>query len=296
MDLATTIKDLLALRAVGARQRRAARKLDFVGVGAQKTGTTTLYALLALHPQIEIFRRKELHYFEKGKRFGPDHRPISGNYNDLHSNFYFDRAITGEITPVYIYWRHALDRIKVYNPDVKIFVLLRNPVKRAYSQWGHYVRKSRRPRYRYLDIGPFQERVEEEMQAMRRNPKYQNVRLSHIGRSLYGEQVRRVKALFPPEQLLFIKSEDFFADQLGVTDQVCRFLGVAPLSDFARPPPIHDNVGVVPPINVDDWNAAYRYVHQEVDQVEEELGWDCSDWRKPPAPSIGTATTTAKLA
>ncbi len=294
MDFATSIKDLLRLRAVGARQRRAARKLDFIGVGAQKTGTTTLYGLLALHPQIEIFRRKELHYFEKGKRFGRDQRPLSGNYNDLHRNFYFDRDITGEITPVYIYWRHALERIKVYNPDVKVFVLLRNPVKRAYSQWGHYVRKSRRPRYRNLNIGPFQERIEEETQAMLRNPNFQNVRLSHIGRSLYGEQVRRVKALFPPEQLLFVKSEDFFADQLGVTDQVCRFLGVAPLSDFTRPAPIHDNVGVVPPISADDWNAAYRHLQQEIDLVEKELGWDCSDWRKPPASAKTLTTTTAK--
>jgi len=296
MELATSIKDLLRLRAIGARQRRAERKLDFVGIGAQKTGTTTLYRLLALHPQIEIFRRKELHYFEKGKRFGPDHRPLSGNYDDLHRNFYFDRDITGEITPVYIYWRHALERIKAYNPDVKIFILLRNPVKRAYSQWGHYVRKSRRPKYRYLDIGPFQERVEQETRAMRRNPDYQNVRLSHIGRSLYGDQVRRVKALFPPEQLMFVKSEDFFADQLGVTDQVCGFLGVAPLSDFTRPAPIHDNVGVVPPINADDWNAAYQHLHQDIDMVEEELGWDCSDWRKPPASAAATPTTTAKSA
>lgn len=286
MSIGPRIKELLGLRAIGAGARRNQRKLDFVGVGAQKTGTTTLYRLLALHPQIEIFRRKELHYFERDKHFGPDHKPLAGNYDALHRNFYFDRPITGEITPIYLYWRHTLDRIKTYNPDTKIFVLLRSPVKRAYSQWGHYVRKSRRRKYRHLDIGPFQERVERETAAMAHDPEYQNVRLSHIGRSLYGDQVRRVKALFPPEQLLFVKSEEFFADQLGITDDVCRFLGVDPLSAFCTPAPVHDNVGVVSPINEEDWNAAYQHLHQEIDVVEEELGWDCSDWRKPPASAM----------
>jgi hypothetical protein len=296
MDIAPKIKGLLGLRAIGAATRRAGRKLDFVGVGAQKTGTTTLYRLLALHPRIEIFRRKELHYFERDKQFGPDHRPLAGNYDALHRNFYFDRQITGEITPIYLYWRHTLDRIKVYNPDTRIFVLLRSPVKRAYSQWGHYVRKSRRRKYKHLNIGPFQERVEQETEAMRLNPKYQNVRLSHIGRSLYGDQIRRVKALFPPEQLLFVKSEAFFADQLGMTDVVCRFLGVDPLSDFCQPAPIHDNVGVVAPISEEDWQAAYRHVQQEIDVVEQELGWDCSDWRQPPSSAARTIQTDTQNA
>ena len=287
MDMTPKIRELLGLRGIGAASRRAARKLDFIGIGAQKTGTTTLHQLLALHPQIEMYRRKELHWFEKDDRFGPDHRPLSGDYDDLHRHFYFDRQITGEITPVYIYWRHAVERIQAYNPDIRIFVLLRSPVRRAYSQWGHYVRKSRRPKFRNLHIGPFQKRLRREMKAMGRNPDYQNVRRSHIGRSLYAEQIRRVKALFPPEQLLFVKSEEFFADQLGVTDQVCRFLGVAPLSEFARPAPIHDNVGVVPPIGLEDWNAAYQYLSADIDAVERELGWDCSDWRQPPASAVG---------
>jgi Sulfotransferase domain len=282
MDAAPKIKEMLGLRALGAGRRRSRRKLDFVGVGAQKTGTTTLYELLALHPQIEMFRRKELHYFERDALFGPDDRPLAGNYDDLHRRFYFDRAVTGEITPIYIYWRHALERIKAYNPDIRIIVLLRSPVLRAYSQWGHYVRKSRRAKYRHLNVEPFRKRLRREMREMREEPDYQKVRRSLIARSLYGEQVRRVKSLFPPRQLLFVKSEDFFADQLAVTDTVCRFLGVQPLSSFTRPEPIHDNVGVVGPISRRDWNAVYQYVRADIDTVETELGWDCSDWREPP--------------
>ena len=117
MDIGPKIKELLGLRAIGAKARRQERLLDFIGVGAQKTGTTSLYGLLALHPQIELFRRKELHYFRRDKHFGSDHRPLAGNYDELHRHFYFDRQITGEITPIYLYWRHTLDRIKKYKLD-----------------------------------------------------------------------------------------------------------------------------------------------------------------------------------
>jgi len=37
-------------------------------------------------------------------------------------------------------------------------------------------------------------------------------------------------------------------------------------------------------IGIDDWNAAYEYLAADIDAVEQELGWDCSDWRRPPAP------------
>ncbi|MCP4380939.1 MAG: sulfotransferase [Hyphomicrobiales bacterium] len=272
-------------RRIGAGPRRRSRKLGFIGVGAQKAGTTTLHNLLGQHPQVEVPRRKELHYFERDHRFDADFRPVAGDYGELHRHFYFDRDIAGEITPLYLYWRPALERIKTYNPKARIIVLLRNPVKRAYSQWGHYIRKSQWRKYRKLKIGPFQKRIKQEIKGMSRDSGYQKVRRSLIGRSLYADQIRRATELFGAEQVLFIKSEDFFADQLGTTDRVCEFLGVAPLSDVTRPEPTHSNVGIVSPIALDDWNAAFEHLRADIDVVEETLGWDCSDWRQAPEAS-----------
>lgn len=272
-------------RRIGAGSRRRAQKLGFVGVGAQKSGTTTLHDLLAQHPEVEVPRRKELHYFERDYRFGPDFRPLAGGYGELHRHFYFDREIAGEITPLYLYWQPTLERIKAYNPDIRIIVLLRNPVKRAYSQWGHYVRKSQWRKYRGKEIGPFRSWIAREVKDMSTKPGYQRIRRSLIGRSMYPAQIGRAMDLFPEDQLLFIKSENFFADQLGTTDRICAFLGVAPMTDVARPKPVHANVGTVPPMALKDWRVAFRHLRSDIDAIEEQLGWDCSDWRVPPSPA-----------
>jgi hypothetical protein len=275
------LKTLIGLRWLGAGARRREQKLGFFGVGVQKGGTTTLDRLLRHHPEVELpAGRKELHYFDDDARFDGE-RPRDG-YHGLHSHFFFDRATAGEITPSYIYWRGALERIRTYNPDARIVVLLRNPVLRAWSHWGHLDRKARAKNDPNAKVGPFRKRLRRETKALRNDQDHQDKGLSHIGRSLYAPQIERTLALFPRDQVLFLKSERFFADQHGVADDVCRFLGVSPLTAAARPPEVHANVGSGRRISARDWNAAHRHVEADIHAVEQLLGWDCSDWRRPP--------------
>lgn len=270
----------LRLRWPGAARREG--RLGFFGVGVQKGGTTTLDRLLRRHPGIELpAGRKELHYFDEDDRFDGD-RPRDG-YRALHERFRFDRAIAGEITPSYIYWRGALERIRAYNPDARIIVLLRNPMLRAWSHWGHLDRKARAKDDPEAKVGPFRKRLRREAKRIAADPAYQDKGLSHIGRSLYGPQIERVRSLFAAEHVLFVKSERFFADQRGVADDVCRFLGVSPLSAVASAPRVHANVGSGRPMSQKQWEAAYRHLGADIDTVERLLGWDCSDWRAPPA-------------
>jgi hypothetical protein len=272
---------LVGLRWLGAGARRRERKLGFFGVGVQKGGTTTLDRLLRHHPEIELpAGRKELHYFDDDARFHDER--LQDGYSDLHRHFFFDRAIAGEITPSYIYWRGALERIQAYNPEARIVVLLRNPVVRAWSHWGHLDRKRRSKDDPDARLGPFRKRLRREAKKLRDDPDYQDKGLSHIGRSLYAPQIARVGALFPADQVLVIKSERFFADQHGVADEVCRFLGVSPLSAVAQPRKVHANVGSGRGISRRDWEATFRHLDADIDAVERLLGWDCSDWRTPP--------------
>jgi len=281
MSLDDRLRTLIGLRSIGADARRRERKLGFFGVGVQKGGTTTLDRLLRLHPEIELpAGRKELHWFDDDARFEGG-APRDG-FEDLHRNFYLDRPVAGEITPSYIYWRGALERIRAYNPDARIVVLLRNPALRAWSHWGHLDRKSRGKNDPDAKVGAFRKRLRREAKKLREDPDYQDKGLSHIGRSLYAPQIERVRALFPAGQVLFIKSERFFADQHGVADEVCRFLGVKPLTAVARPPKVHANIGSGRGISPRDWEAVFRHVEADIDAVERLLGWDCSDWRTPP--------------
>lgn len=279
MSLDDTLRDLITFRWRGAGTRRRARKLDFFVVGVQKGGTTSLDRLLRLHPAIELpARRKELHYFDEDGRF--DGSAPRDGYAALQGEFYFDRPLAGEITPSYVYWPGALERIRAYNADARIVVLFRNPVLRAYSHWGHLERKTRE------NSGPgvasFGERLAREDRARRRDPGHHDKGLSHIGRSLYAPQIARLRALFAEDRMLFLKSENFFADQHGIADAVCRFLGAPPLTAVARPSAVHANAGNASPISRDDWNAAYPFFASDIDAVEHLLGWDCSDWRTPP--------------
>ena len=272
---------MIGLRWRGASGRRERRRLDFFVVGVQKGGTTTLDRLLRLHPQIELpSRRKELHYFDEDSRF--DGEVSRDGYAGLQREFYFDRPHAGEITPSYIYWKPALERIRAYNADARLVVLFRNPVLRAYSHWGHLARKNEDAK-----IVSFPDRLNREIAALGKDPSFQDLGLSHIARSLYAPQIARLRALFPEEQVLFLKSEQFFADQHGLADAVCRFIGVPALTDVAQPQPMHANAGSGSPISRDDWNAAYALLAEDIDAVESLLGWDCGDWRQPPRFGLG---------
>ena len=281
MSRSETFRDLVSLRWRGAAARRRERRLAFFVAGVQKGGTTTLDRLLRLHPALELpHSRKELHYFDADERFDGD-RPLD-DYAALQGEFYFDRALAGEVTPSYVYWDAALPRIRAYNPAARIVVLFRSPVLRAWSHWGHLDRKTRDNGRPGAQIDPFAARLEREARALRKDPGHQDLGLSHIGRSLYAAQVARLRALFPDDQLLFLKSERFFGDQHAVADAVCRFLGVAPLTAVAAPPAFHANAGSARPISRDDWDAAFPYFAEDIDAVERLLGWDCDDWRAPP--------------
>jgi len=281
MSRSDTLRNLLTLRWRGAAARRHERKLAFFVAGVQKGGTTTLDRLLRLHPEIELpHSRKELHYFDADERFDGD-RPLDG-YAALQAEFYFDRPLAGEVTPSYVYWQAALPRLRAYNPAARIVVLFRSPVLRAWSHWGHLDRKTRENGRPGARLDTFAARLEREARALRKDASHQDLGLSHIGRGLYAPQVERLRALFPPDQLLFIKSERFFADQHAVADDVCRFLGVAPLTAVAAPPAFHANADSASPIARDDWNAAYPHFAEDIDTLERLLGWDCADWRQPP--------------
>jgi len=275
------LSPIIGLRWLGAGARRRERRLGFFGIGVQKGGTTSLDRLLRLHPEIELpCGRKELHYFDDDSRF--DGLDAHDGYAGLHRAFFFDRRLGGEITPSYVYWPGALERIRAYNADARLVLLLRNPVHRAWSHWGHLNRKALAKRDPDARVGPFRKRLRREARARAADPGFHDKGLSHIGRGFYAPQIERLRALFPPEQVLILKSERFFADQHGVADEVCRFLGLPPLTAVAKPAEIHANVGSGRSIGPGKWEAAYRHFEADIDAVERLLGWDCSDWRRPP--------------
>ena len=129
------------------------RKVDFAICGTQKGGTSALDAYLREHPEICMADVKEVHFFDTEKHFARE----AINYSKYHSFFTPQKShkILGEATPVYMYWPNAPQRLREYNPRMKLIILLRNPIERAYSHWNMQ-------RTRGIDKLPFWDAIREE--------------------------------------------------------------------------------------------------------------------------------------
>ncbi|MGZ8918140.1 MAG: sulfotransferase family protein [Methylobacter sp.] len=106
---------------------------NFMIIGAQKAGTTALYEYLSRHPQIQPTKVKELHYFNCEARYKNGIEFYRSFFQlDTESKLLFDAS------PGYLNNANAPKRIYAHNPNVKIIILLRDPVERAYSAWNMY--------------------------------------------------------------------------------------------------------------------------------------------------------------
>jgi hypothetical protein len=248
-------------------RRRKVEKLDFILAGAQKSGTTALHYFLEKHPQVTMGDQQEMHFFDDEKLFS---RPV--DYAALHRHFALRMATTvaGECTPSYLYWKPAAERIWQYNPDIKLLVLLRNPIDRAFAHWNMQRFKGREP----LD---FIAAIEAEKDRIARPLSLESRRFSYVERGFYTRQLERFFQLFPREQLKIVKFEEFRSKQQEVLNAIFEFLGVKPLDRLRN-----KERNVVPydrEMTLDERKNLYGILGDEITALEQLLDWDCSDWK-----------------
>ena len=205
---------------------------DFICIGAQKCGTTSLYQYLSQHPQIIPAAMKEVHYFDLNYIRGDEW--YNGFFPTWKKKLSLmiqkrKRMITGEASPYYIFHPHSLERIYKYNSNVKIIVLLRDPVERM---WSHF-RYAKVRGKEYLNFSEALERedsrIKDEYEKMMQNENYRSFehqRHSYRKRSEYYHQVEEVFKFFDRKNVLLLKSEDLFCDTQRIMDEVCVFLKV----------------------------------------------------------------------
>jgi len=195
-----------------------APRVNFLVAGVQKGGTTALFDYLADMPDVALSRVKEVHFFDDEAQDWA--RP---DYAAYHAQFPEPEGRPcGEATPIYSYWPGSLERAAAYNPAMKLVLVLRDPVARAWSHWRmEYARGAERE--------PFAWCVREGRQRLFDAVPWGHHReFSYVERGFYGEQVARALELFPRDQLLVLKSEDLRADPAGPLAKVRAFLGLPP--------------------------------------------------------------------
>jgi hypothetical protein len=216
------------LRHVNARHRRLP---DYIIAGAQKAGTTSLYAYLSEHPNVDPPITKEVRYFDRyydrGINWYRMHFPLA------RAGETFDAAgakmLTGESTPNYMFYPQSPRRIAQTLSGVKVIFLLRNPVDRAYSHYHLKLKRRQEPRSFDEAIDAEIERLEADGEQIAANGDYyirMHDRHTYLARGLYVDQIRRWQSFFAPEQLLFVESGRLFKDTDEVFEQVCDFLGL----------------------------------------------------------------------
>jgi len=197
---------------------------NFIILGAQKAGTTSLYQYLKQHPEVFMSPVKEPKFFNEDFEDGNRGEPNSGSLRGVSSleeyRALFDGATNekavGEASPSYLYLPEVPTRIERYVPEAKLIATLRDPAERAYSSYLHQVRAGREP----LD---FLGAIRDEERRVREGWHY---RYHYRGRSLYHAQLTRYHAVFSPERLQVHLYEDFREDPISVSQNMFRFLGV----------------------------------------------------------------------
>jgi Sulfotransferase family len=200
---------------------------DFLVAGVPKAGTTALHAALSRHPGLFLSPVKEPKFFltdgPPPARGGPgdaltyrEHVWQRDRYEAL-----FDAAPPGaqrgEATPFYLYEAHAMRRIHDLIPDVKLIVIIRDPVERAHSNWTHLWSAGLEP------VGDFiQACAEEERRIAAGWAPFWH----YTGLGRYGEQLARALQLFTREQLLVLRYRLLIDAPDASLDRICTFLGV----------------------------------------------------------------------
>lgn len=244
-------------------------KVNFIICGTQKAGTSALDTYLRVHPDLCMANVKEVHYFDRDENFMPD----VADYSDYHSSFSpeDDCLLLGESTPIYMYWYDVPRRIWQYNPDMKLIVILRNPIERAYSHWSM-------ENFKGKDDLSFWDALNSEQARCRATLPQQHRVYSYVDRGYYLDQLRRLWSYFPREQLLVLKSDELRNQHHKTLKKICDFLEIdsTPLSDVISKE-VHASQNQSP-MGKREREFLRNIFEYEILKLERVLDWDCSDW------------------
>ena len=212
--------------------------LDFMIVGAQKGGTGALHRFLSRHPEIGMSSTKEVHLFD-APEYSHDWTPeqIDERYRPFFREVEAAR-VRGESTPIYLFFPEVARELRRYNPELKLIVLLRDPVERAishyYMEWNRDW--ERLPLWQALLLEPFRLRRCRDPRAHRSAMRVGSYRT----RGLYSRQLRNLYRVFDRDRVLILRSRDLRERHDDTLRRVFAFLGV---SEEARIPPAVHNEG-----------------------------------------------------
>lgn len=176
---------------------------NFLGIGAMRSGTSWLFALLGSHPEVFVPNDvKEVHFFDRYYNKGMPWYLSFFPSNSAAATY----KVAGEVTPMYLYSEAVPARVRKHLPDAKFVVLLRNPVDRAYSHYKLAFHEG------FTKAASFSCFLQEESTA--------------FPRGLYARQLKRWFDHFPRERFLILIFEEVVCDPAKAMASIASFLGI----------------------------------------------------------------------
>ena len=234
MNIADSIKPgYWALRSCYRLMTNRIRLLpDYIIIGTQRGGTTSLYFYLTEYAGTFSALHKEVHFFDDHFAQGPAwyraQFPTSVQ-KYLYERVCKKRFVTGESSPYYLFHPHIPKRTFQALPNVKLIVLLRNPVDRAYSHHWLATNEGHETLLFEEAVKCEVERLAGEQEKILANEYYESYTHRHyayLSRGIYANQLQNWMRYFPKEQFLILKSEDLYSDPVTIVKQTLEFLEV----------------------------------------------------------------------
>lgn len=237
---------------------------NFLVIGVKKGGTTSIYHYLIQHPQILPAIKKEIDfwsfYFHRGLDWYRAHFPKIPDS---------DKFLTGEASPSYFDAPDTPARLFHFFPKIKLIVLLRNPVDRTISNYYHEVRSNSENISVEEVINSKLDKLIKVSSSLSKEKDYWNYQGDYIASSVYIDWLQKWLTIFPREQLLILKSEDFYSQPAITMKQVFNFLD---LPDYQIPDYPKLNAGSYSSISESIRQNLSDYFQPHNQRLEEYLG------------------------
>lgn len=239
-------------------------------VGAQKAGTTTVFDLLARHPKVLPPVRKELHFFDREEVY----RKGIGHYRS-----YFPAAplrargfVTLEASPRYLYFsKTCAPRIARHLPRAHCLILLRAPVKRAYSAWNMCRTVVKRPGSLGVpDHRSFAQAIEDELAGRTESEQHM-----YLARSSYADQVQDYLQHIRPGQVIVRSFLELLENPDNLVNDICKVMGIPPLEAMHERSTMRSNARTyTEPLDPGLERELYAYFKPKMEQLRTVLGRD----------------------
>ena len=259
---------------------------DFVVIGPGHCGTTSMVELyLRSNPNILPSKNKEIFYFDINykksinwyKLFFPT------IFTKIFRRLRGKKTLTCEATPNYFFHPYAPKNMKKIIPNVKIVLMLRNPVNRTISNYRSQVRMGRQKLTFEKALERESELYEQEYAKFLKNKdlaKDVDTTISYVARSRYVEALERFLEHFDKKQILFMNSDEYFKNPIKEYNRILSFLGLP-----SHEPKITGNRGISPPglykdpeISQTTKDSLKKYFEpwnkRLFDLIDEKFDWD----------------------